>query len=222
MARTLIQSDPFTGTDNANVGSNWSYIRLTSWQGNPPGIWSNAVYPRAGGDNFQVCRWNGTGTFDTNQYAKVTLGNFGWYGMDNRAGVVVRCSADTDAAADFYLLEVLDDNSTNRTLRLAKFVDGSRTPLYSTTSLAIGSGSTVALEAEGSSLRCYVNDTLITTVTDSSLTTGKPGFLIGGDGGSHTPTLDNWEGGDVTAGGGGGGGLTAAKRAVRMQHFGVS
>jgi hypothetical protein len=60
----------------------------------------------------------------------------------------------------------------------------------------------IRLEAEGTTLRAYINDVLEATVTDSDLSSGSPGVA------SHdhfvTALLDDWEGDEISAGGGDG------------------
>lgn len=51
------------------------------------------------------------------------------------------------------------------------------------------------LEAEGTTLRAYINGTLAITATDSSIATGQPGML--GSDNSSAQTLDNWRSGDM-------------------------
>jgi hypothetical protein len=65
----------------------------------------------------------------------------------------------------------------------------------------VGTSTTVApttfkarLEAQGTTLRAYVDGTLVLTTTDSSIASGQPGLLgANGTGGS----ADNWNGGDL-------------------------
>lgn len=198
MARTLIASDDFNRVNGA-IGSNWLYIRDTAWQSITPAVENNVVVPKAGGTHYQVVRWAGAGTFANDQYAKTTIGGMSWQDATYLIGVVVRCSADIDTAADYYAFWVNDDASSNRTSKLVKVVNGTETVLDTRTS-AWANGDTISLEVSGTTLSAYKNDTLMFSVTDSSLTTGKPGLLIGG--GGSVPTADNWEGGDVTTGGG--------------------
>lgn len=197
MARSLVASDTFTRA-NGDIGANWSYIREASWEPEPPQITSNVVTPLSDGDHYQVVRWNGAGTFNNNQYAKLTIGGLTWQDASYRVGVVVRCSADTDPNEDFYAFWVQDDEATNRTSKLVKRVNGTETAL-DTRASAWTNGDTIALEVEGTTLRAYKNDVLMFSTTDSSLTTGKPGLAVGGN--ANIPTADNWEGGDIVADG---------------------
>jgi len=195
MARTPVATDDFDRANGA-VGSNWGYIRDTAWQSDPPDIVSNKVTGRALGANYQVIRWVGAGSFNDDQYAVLEIGGLGWQGADYRQGVVVRCSADTNTNADYYAYWVQDDDSTNRTTKLVKVVNGTATELDSA-AVAWTNGDTIELEVEGTTLRGYRNGTLILTDTDSDLSTGVPGLMISGV--SSYPTADNWVGGDISA-----------------------
>jgi hypothetical protein len=210
MARTLIASDAFTGSDGTAItaGGNWAYLFDTSWQANSPVLLSNAVRATTGaGESVQqVCRWIGTGTFSNDQYAKITIGAMGAFGATYLAGVVVRASADTNTNADYYAVYVIDNaaNGGTKTCKLMKRVDGSASTLVTHTTTTWTNGDTVELEVQDSGgdpvLRVFKNGTQIFTHTDTdanALLTGKPGIVILGE--STTPTLDTWEGGDVTS-----------------------
>lgn len=201
MARTSIATDNFNRADGA-IGSDWSYIRLSSWQGNPPHVVSNALAGRALGTNHQVVRWNGAGSFSDDQYAKIALGGMGWFGTDYMIGAVVRCSADTDANADYYAFLVIDDqtNGGNKTCKLVKRINGTETVIDTITTTSWTNGDTVELEAEGTTLRIYKNGTQIGSdyTSQSDLSTGKPGILIAGDL-AGPPAAQDWEGGDVVS-----------------------
>lgn len=199
MPRTLIASDDFNRADGA-VGANWLYIRDTAWQANPPNVTSGQLTPRASGDNYQAIRWAGSGSFSDDQYAKITLQAFSFQTNAYRVGVIVRCSADTNTAADYYSAWVADNaaNGSTKTLTVEKRVNGTKSTLLTHTSTTWTNGDTLSLEVEGTTLRVYKNDVQVgSDITDSSLSTGKPGALVAG--GGNVPAGDNWEGGDVSS-----------------------
>ncbi len=201
MSRTQIATDDFNRADGA-IGSNWLYIRDTAWTGGTtPRIASNkAISSNAQATHYQVIRWAGSGTFSNDQYSKITVGDLQFYSADYRVGVVVRCSTDTDANADFYALWLAMDQASgvDHTLTLDKVVNGTLTTLDTRTPV-FSNGDTLELEALGGTLYAYKNGTLIYSIADASLTTGKPGLLFAGDGSTVTGTGDNWDGGDVLA-----------------------
>ncbi len=195
MTRTLVASDDFNRADG-NVGSNWLYIRLSSWQPTPIGISTNRFFGRANNTNYQVCRWAGTGTFSDDQYSAVVLTGFAFFSVSEFCGVSARCSSDTDAGADYYFVKVCSDSSgPNYTTKVGKMVNGTETTFDSTTR-AWTNGDSVEIECEGTTIRALKNGTLFYSTTDSSLTTGKPGIVAG----SSTLMGDSWEGGDYTSG----------------------
>jgi hypothetical protein len=208
VARTSIATDDFNRADGP-VGSDWSYIRNTAWTADPPDIASNTLTARANTGNYQVCRWNGSGTFTDDQYAKLEVGGLGYYGNGYRQGVVARCSADQDTAADYYAYYIYDDASSNRTAILFKVVNGTYTALDTSTANAWANGDTIEIEVEGTTVRGLKNGTELVSVTDSDLSTGKPGFAIGGEGGGP-PNADNWEGGNLASA------ATAVKRSLLL------
>lgn len=202
MARTLIASDAFTNTDGtaltAHGGNNWQAIVQAPGSINA-GINANRVVAllSTGVPDFPAYRWAGAGTFTNDQYAQASLQSLSWQTSAYRAGVAVRVSADTAALADYYAWWVVDDSNTARTTKLGKVVNGTATELDSR-SVAWVNGDVMTLEAIGTTLNCYRNGELLFSVSDASLSTGTPGLVI--KGGSNVPALDDWQGGNATAG----------------------
>lgn len=90
---------------------------------------------------------------------------------------------------------------TSSQLRLTKWFSGVFTTL-GTDAAAPSVNDVVRIEAVGSSISVYLNGSLaIGPVTDTDLTTGPPG-VFGSDGGDGSAQLDDWSGGDLSAGGG--------------------
>jgi hypothetical protein len=189
MARTSVATDNF---NRASLGSNWQ--GLYTWDGNLT-IQSSTLVRGSGTAN--PARWNGSGTFSDNQYSSATIVTFGGVDTSNYyLGCICRASGDVDSSAtntrDFYEFIVQDVSA--RRIELAKTVNGTRTILAFSATSSFANGDIISMEVEGTTLRGYRNGVLILSATDSDLTTGKPG-LIGSDG----TTMDDWDGGDVTA-----------------------
>ena len=80
-------------------------------------------------------------------------------------------------------------------VRITKTVGGVFTVLASNTAVAYTDPSHLRFEAEGSTLRLYVNGALAVTTTDTSLTTGTyAGFNIAS---GNSGTVDNWTAGTL-------------------------
>jgi Fibronectin type III domain len=75
-----------------------------------------------------------------------------------------------------------------------KRVSGSYSKVGSTSPSVYSSSCKVRLEAQGTTLRCYVDDVLAVTATDSSIATGVPGILSANGSGT---TFDNFRCGDL-------------------------
>lgn len=197
MGRSVVATDNF---NRASLGTDWT--QLDTFDGSL--IINTSI--RLDSDNSSlgssspVGRWDGAGTFSDNQYAKITVKALDNIAAGHWGGVIVRASADQDAARDFYyaIIESVGAGPTYTT-RVGKVVNGTHTSLASTTQ-TWSIDDTIELEVEGSDLRVYRNGSQITAlnVTDTALTTGKPGAIT-----NATFYLDDWEGGDVTAAGGG-------------------
>ena len=179
-------TDDFSGT----LG-NWA-------QWNP--AWGNCSITTAalrfpGGQDCGI-RWTAAGAPGADQYSQIGVVNATW--IDEYIGPGVRVTG-ADTTRSGYFLRLFDNDSTNKTLALVKYVNGTPTTLQTTT-YATGTTPTLRIEAEGTSstvLRCYVGGTQVTALnhTDSStpLTTGVPGVL----GQGTTISGDNFEGGDL-------------------------
>lgn len=196
MARTLIASADFTAADNTQTNT-LGFSQLTGTADTMVVLANKATAKLSITFNtYPTQRWSGGGTFTDNQYAKATVGGLSWAGFNSQVGVIVRASGDVDGAADHYRLCIWDDAVSVRTTKLIKMVNGTETTLDTRTQ-AWDNGDTIELEAEGTDLRAYRNGTLLYTVTDSSLTSGAPGMFMRGS--SNNPTLEDWEGGNVSS-----------------------
>lgn len=194
MTRVVVATDNF---NRASLGSNWAN-QNTDW--GTVRIVSDTVFDAnsANVNNEAIARWEGTGSFDADQYSEVTIGGLSFLAAQFATGVIVRASADTNGARDHYFAEVQHDSGgPNYTTVLGKVVNGTRAVLHSA-AVAWANGDKISLEAEGTTLRLCKNGTALGgsfTQTDSDLSSGKPGILANGAG----PTGDDWEGGDISS-----------------------
>lgn len=175
----LPATDVFTGSDGTALttySANW-----TNNQGAFK-IGGNAVTPNADGDD--AAHWNAD-AFANDQYAQGVIGAIG---TAVYIGVAVRCAA---SAATFYSFT----GNSNDASYLSKYVAGSYTDLGS--AAAFTAGQTVRIEAEGTTVRCKINGTTVISVTDTGIASGSAG--VAGAGTVATSTLDNWEGGNLSA-----------------------
>lgn len=85
----------------------------------------------------------------------------------NQFGVCVRFDSASDTCYQFSMRE--DGLNT----RIFKVVAGTQTALTTATTTALAVGDVIRLEAIGTTINAYRNGTLIATVTDSTITTGK-------------------------------------------------
>ncbi len=106
-------------------------------------------------------------------------------------GVMVRCDA---AGIDGYCWYA----NTSTTLVLGKWVGAVLTVLWQSMSESNSVNDYLRLEAEGTTLRGYVNETLKTTQTDSALASGFPGLICSN--GSSSAVMDNYSEGHISLG----------------------
>lgn len=196
MARTSIATDNF---NRASLGSDWAQLN-TSNIGDvqiDSSIRIKGEYSTQPTDQQTAARWVGAGSFTDDQYSQLKLLNpLDFAGSTQRAGVIVRASSDTGNNRDYYEAYIASDSASTPTTYLAKWVNGTRTGLYSAAQ-TWAVNDTISLEVEGTTLRVCRNGTPLGgswTVTDSSITTGLPGVTLAG---GANCLGDDWEGGNM-------------------------
>jgi chitodextrinase len=164
-ATTLAATDNFDRADNPQLGAAWD--PYTSYS--PLQLLGNSV--RASAVNTDSMESYNAVALPPDQWAQATL--TGWNGTAyHNAHVNVRLSA-TPAVLNGYAGLV---TSTNKAL-IAKWTNNALTELaFVPYTPAIGD--VLRLEAEGTTLRFYVNNVLRVTATDASYPSGRPGLTI--------------------------------------------
>jgi hypothetical protein len=199
MARTSIATDDFNRA-GPGFGANWT--TLTPGTTGPGKITASTVIE--GSDTSPSAEvWSGAGTFTDDQYSSLEILDLSFGTSSYGQGVLCRASTDTDAGRDYYYFSVRSD----LTATLGKVVNGTNTALNTASVSGIFTSTgvqRVELECEGTTIRAMRDGTALGgawTVTDSALTTGKPGVFPQNNGAGVTG--DNWEGGNITTTGGG-------------------
>jgi hypothetical protein len=118
-------------------------------------------------------------TFTNDQWAEADLAGISAGG--STAGVSVRTASSS--GGDLYY--VWTDGSNHVTI--VKRVGGGYTTIA--TGSVAANGHKVAIEVVGTTLNAYVDGVLATTISDSSITTGKPGIISANGAGA---TIDNF------------------------------
>lgn len=177
-------SDGFDSYSAAALGGQGSWVN-TSFTGlyvyKPAS--DGEVYPNASG--ARCCAYY-NGTIENEQYSKCTVAAIG---HTSSIGVAVRCSSNS-----FYGWYSNDIGSI-----LGKMVSGSWTTLATGDPFSIGENRT--LEIVGSTLKCYRNSVLDTSINgtgmigDSSISSGYVGIC--GFGANNSSRIDTWEAGSA-------------------------
>jgi hypothetical protein len=130
--------------------------------------------------------WNAD-AFNDNQYSLAEIKGGGTY-----QGTIIRVSA---VANTFYFLDVVSDSA----ISLYKCINGSYSQIGSQAAANCTAGHIVKIDANGTTITCYVDGASKISETDSAIASGSAGlevydnYLIYG--------FDNWEGGNVATGG---------------------
>ncbi len=182
----------FTGTNGNEVRSlaDWDGTLTDALSGGACEIQSNQAQASASGTIG--ADWYTSETFDNNQYATATIKavTSGVY-----IGVAVRCSG-TDNAGNLTGYLFYSDSADG--CYIDKIVSGSYVATIAGPGTVFAANDVVRLEINGSALTAKVNGTSRLTVTDTAITTGRPGIAAYGTGAS---TLDDWEGGNLGSSG---------------------
>ena len=180
-------TDAFTGTNGTELptySANWSLGNALS---SDFVIDTNSLrtpFSRA----ISLHAYRNDGSFANDQYAEAKIVQVG--SASQYMGVCVR-SGNGDAYA------FVVDGINYLMWKLIGY--GGYTQL-AFAALAVVAGDTIRLEASGTTLTAKLNGSTVTTVTDSALTSGRPG--VAGQGGAASGTytlLDDWVGDDLTA-----------------------
>jgi hypothetical protein len=168
---------------NGGLGTNWTDA-VAGLR-----IQSNAVDVNTPTDTQTFAYWNG-GTFDDDQWAEVDVTPGG--GGDGSSGPAVRM----DANGNCYLA-VCDEFAGNRH-ELYRVSDNGTT-FTQLASIATNTGTGLRLlrvEATGTTISVFADGIEVISVTNSVLTTGRPGISIYRGSGNPSAVLDNFSAGD--------------------------
>lgn len=182
MPRTWLSTDSFNRSDSTDIGSAWTS------NGSGCQIVSNVVRSNSAIGSGGCAFWNQT--FPNDQWAQFTIvtnttagGQFHQFMIGLRMG---------GASFDGFWFYVDNFNAI-----IAKYVSGFTTLASVANTIAVND--VYRAEAQGTSLTFYKNDTLLTSVTDSSFTSGSPAINLFINSGAPNAVgdaeIDNWEAG---------------------------
>jgi hypothetical protein len=193
-------TDDFNRTDDpTGLGVDWA----GGYYGcNAPSIQivSNEVRPRTGFGVMAAATYTAQ-TFANDQASQVEIVNIG-SSSDSVPGVIIRATS-----VGGYYVEI---NGNNNTLRLRRvntwgtcsFGSGSYTILDEYTTIGSGSapilsaGDLLRIQANGTTIRGYINNALVLQATDGSHASGDPGIVYNMGAITGSPwRMDNWGGG---------------------------
>ena len=188
MGLTALASDDFNRADNVDLGTSWD---VTPGGDSRFGIGGNAAVP----SNFSVdcSESNNSIAWPSNQYAQAKVTVTGTDGVSSGIGIALRMST---SAMTYYRFVV--DKAASNNVAIDKFIAGTFTTLARFTS-AWTDGDVLQARAIGDRLEVYRNGTLLGSVGDNSILTGRAGIAYSSN--ETSASLDDWEGGLVEIGG---------------------
>lgn len=182
LPETFTDSD---GTALATHNSTWSILHGGF------SINTNGVYSSLSQDG--LAQWT-AGNFNNNQYSQITLTALS---SGNYIGTAVRTQ---DGVFSGYFVYT----DSNTAYQIQKYVNGVQTILVNNAGTPFQAGDVLRLEISGTTLTLKRNGSVVTTTTDATFSSGRPG--VAGNGTATTTRGDDWSAGDVATSGGGGGG----------------
>lgn len=185
---TALASDAFTRADGG-LGANWTTLATYD----APVIVSNRVQDATNTGSESAAFYNAI-TWPNDQYSQMTVVSSD---ANSSFGIWNRCSLPGAIRQGYYLIMDTGSGSTYTYYR-GKCVAGTFTD-YASVTVTVNANSLLRIEAQGTSIRAYVDGGQVsTTQTDSAITAGSPGFEVGAFSPSATSTcpMDNFEGGD--------------------------
>lgn len=174
----VLASDNFQRANVSPIGGNWSPEVAGKTAKIVSDVVTNVTVSTQGDSYWNALTWN------ADQWSQVTVSSFTASGF---IGPSVRMS--TSGADTSYKFVGATSGSGVGTLGnwlLAKRVAGTQTTLF-TAPLTVSAGDVLLLVVIGTNLYVYYNGTMVCTVSDSSISSGAPGFNV--DATSASPSL---------------------------------
>lgn len=183
---TTLATDDFNRADSGNLGANW-----TSNRGDPT-ITTNTVGVSTVSDENDAYYSNVSAPADHwSQVTAVATPN----GSTNQGSAAVRMPAAGNRDGYFAGWDGARQSSTDR--RLWKVVAGTFTSLGNEGGVPVAANDVLYAEAQGSTIKMFVNGSQRLSVTDSSLSGGAFGISATNNA-SGIGILDSWSGGDFS------------------------
>lgn len=196
MARTVIATDTFDTSISASWQNGISGVNLCAW---------------ASGGYVQAAALSSTGrlyrtaeTYPSDQYSKVIYKTVGLGATGAETGAFVRASTTT---AQKYPATVQTVGAIKYSIYYANAAGALTTLASGGTPSVLAAGDSVITEISGTGIRLYSDesgsgDVLRLSTTDTTITSGVPGFSIFIDGTLADVQVTAWEGGSVSSGSG--------------------
>lgn len=174
----VLASDNFQRANASPIGGNWSPEVAGKTAKIVSDVVTNVTVSTQGDSYWNALTWN------ADQWSQVTVSSFTASGF---IGPSVRMSTSgADTSYKFVGAVTGSGVGTLGNWLLAKRVAGTQTTLF-TAPLTVSAGDVLLLVVIGTNLYVYYNGTMVCTVSDSSISSGAPGFNV--DATSASPSL---------------------------------
>jgi hypothetical protein len=180
--------DDFNRADSATLGS--TSVGAKPWTATPgssstPRITNNRMI-----NDQSTMRRAIIDAGEANYRLTATIGLFAATVAGQELGIMARCTN-----FDSYVYLCTRINTSTQGLVLLKLVGSTFTTLGSAPGVIPVVGDVLSLDVQGNDFKVYRNGntTPVITATESVLTTGKPGLLIGGSGTTNTSGWDDFK-----------------------------
>jgi len=180
-----LASDDANRADGA-IGANWATVGAS-------GGFAIKTNQFANGATLNVASYYTAVASPNDQWSQATvkaMSSLNWI------GVAVRHSA---AAATYYAGGANNGDFSNANRRIWKDVAGARTSL-ATEAIDVAVNDVLRLEVQGTTLVLFVNGVQRLSVVDAAIATGSFAIVGRATGGTDQIQLDDWSGGDFSAG----------------------
>lgn len=197
----IFGTSALSGTANVVVSTSSSATFTDNFTGTAGAALTGRTGVAAGGSNFVISPSGTTTQRATTTAAAATTAYGPLSTSDNRAAVTVVTRGGATSVGAFCRSNLAMDTfyavrtTSANVLELQKSVAGTVTTLVTSLGTFVA-GDVLEVRAVGSTITCYRNGTLLTTVTDTSITTGTYGGLRSG-GNATQATLDDLTVADV-------------------------
>jgi len=169
---STLATDTFQRADANPIGGNWTQL-YTGASFSPSQLASNTIEGSVAGNNSDSY-WNAI-SWPNDQWVSIKVAAL--TDANCYAGINLRSTPGAFASANGYRIYVKGPFGVGAKYAITKYVNGTFSNLVAETTLTVSANDIITVSVIGNQISFYQNGNLITTLSDSSQTSGQAGVL---------------------------------------------